>query len=287
MTEDITSKILKKLAEQEEEEGNLPLLLEFYRGLLQVQSKAHKPAMPTGLSLSSKAIQQHMLKGLPLVSFEDLILDWPSVQNMFVRVIDVFAKYPELFGEISESLKKPDAGRLLTKKVAKAWFTGKELPPAILDGVSGNPMETIIQATLQPFLADYSQALCSSVDQDNWRREYCPICGGNPDMAFLEKEYGARWLMCSRCDFQWLFQRLVCHCCGNQEQQWLSFFTDDTEQYRLYVCEQCKSYLKTIDLRKTEDEVLLPLERFNTIDLDLQAKEYGYSPCQKPISNKR
>jgi len=282
MIKDITSKILNKLTEQEKEEGNLPLLLEFYRRLLQAQSKSHKPAAPTGLSLSSDAVQQHMLNGLPLVNFDELTLDWPSVQNMFIKVIAVFAKYPDLFGEIPQSMKKPDAGRLLTRKAAKAWFTGKELPRELLDGANENLMQTIIQATLQPFLADYSLALLKSVDQDNWRREYCPICGGNPDIAFLEKEYGARWLMCSRCDFQWLFQRLVCHCCGNQEQKSLSFFTDDAEQYRLYVCEQCKSYLKAVDLRKTENEVLLPLERFNTLDLDSQAKAYGYHPCQRP-----
>ena len=282
MTKDITDKILNKLTKQEEEEGKLPLLLEFYYRLLRAQIKAHKPKTPTGLRLSNQAIQQHMLNGIPLVTFDDLDIDWPSVQSTFVKVINVFARYPEIFGEIPKGLKKSDAGRLLTKRIAKTWFTGKELPPAILDGVNKNLMETIIQATLHPFLADYSQALINSVDQDNWRREYCPICGGNPDMAFLEKEYGARWLLCSRCDFQWLFQRLACHCCGNREQKSLSFFTDEAEQYRLYVCEQCKSYLKAIDLRKTENEVLLPLERFNTIDLDSQAKEYGYRPCQKP-----
>jgi formate dehydrogenase maturation protein FdhE len=282
VTQNTNSKILKKLSAIEKEEGKLPLLLEFYRRLLQAQSKAHKPTTPTGLSLSSDAIQQHMLKGLPLVSFDDLILDWPLVQSMFIKVIAVFAKYPELFGEIPSSMKKPEAGRLLTKKAAEAWFTGKELPRELLDSVSENLMQTIIQATLQPFLADYSRALLKSVDQDNWRRRYCPICGGNPDMAFLEKEYGARWLICSRCDFHWLFQRLVCHCCGNREQKSLSFFTDDTEQYRLYVCEQCQSYLKAIDLRKTESEALLPLERFNTLDLDSQAKAYGYHPCQRP-----
>jgi FdhE protein len=205
---------------------------------------------------------------------------------MFIKVIAVFARYPELFGEMPQSMKRPEAGCLLTKKAAKAWFTGKELPSELRDDVSESLMQTIIQATLQPFLADYSRALLKSVDQANWRRGYCPVCGGNPDMAFLEKEYGARWLICSRCDFQWLFQRLACHCCGNREQESLSFFIDDTEQYRLYVCEKCKSYLKAIDLRKTENDVLLPLERFNTLDLDSQAKSYGYNPYQRPTLKK-
>ena len=106
MKENTTTRVLKKLEEQEKEEGKLPLLLEFYRRLLQAQAKAREPAPPTGIILSSEAIQQHMLKGLPLVSFDDLVLDWPSVQSMFVRVIAVFAKYPALF--ISKHAESPE-----------------------------------------------------------------------------------------------------------------------------------------------------------------------------------
>ena len=98
-------------------------------------------------------------------------------------------------------------------------------------------------------------------------------------MAALKPEYGARWLLCSRCDAEWLFQRLECPYCDTKEQKALSFFTDDEQLYRLYVCDQCKCYLKAVDLRKAKAEIPLPLERLYTIDLDKQAKEYGYHPC--------
>jgi FdhE protein len=282
VTEDITSKILKKLAELEKEEGGLPLLLEFYRELLQIQSRAQERLGKAEPGLSSDAIRQRMQNGLPLISFDELALDWTLVPDVFVGVTAVFSRYQKLFGELPKRLIKPEAGRLLTKKAVKAWFTGKELPPTLLEGVRENLMLTLIQATLQPFLTGYARALISSVDQENWRRGYCPICGGSPDLAFLEKEYGARWLLCSRCDTEWLFQRLECPYCGNRQQNTLAFFTDDEELYRLYICEQCKCYLKAIDLRKAESEVLLPLERFYTLDIDSQAREYGYHLCPKP-----
>ena len=276
MTTDTNSKILKKLAELEKEEGNLPLLLEFYRELLQIQSKIQKRFGTPKYSLSVEAIRQRMEKRLPLVSFDEMALDWTQVQESFAKVTAAFASYPQLFGEIPERLTKPEAGRRLTKQAAKAWFVGKELPSTILDGVSENLMWTIIQATLQPFLSSYAIALASSVDQERWRQGYCPICGGSPDMAFLEKEVGARWLLCSRCDTEWLFQRLECPYCGTNEPNALSFFTDDEGLYRLDVCDQCKCYLKAIDLRKVKDDILLPLERLYTMDLDRQAKENGY-----------
>ena len=62
----------------------------------------------------------------------------------------------------------------------------------------------------------------------------------------------------------------------------LAYFTDDEGLYRLYVCEQCKRYLKAIDLRQAQAEVLLPLERYYTLDLDAQAQEQGYSPHHNP-----
>jgi FdhE protein len=274
--EDTNSKILNKLAELEKEAGGPPLLLEFYRKLLQVQSRVQKRIGTPKFSLSSETIRQRTGEGLPLVSFDDLALDWAQVQDTFAKVATLFASYSQLFGEIPERLKKPEAGHLLTKRAVKAWFTGKKLPSTILNGVTENLMWTIIQATLQPFLESYASALQSSVDQENWRRGYCPVCGGSPDMAALKPEYGARWLLCSRCNTEWLFQRLECPYCGTKEQNQLSFFTDDEQLYRLYVCERCKHYLKAIDLRKAKTEVILPLERFYTLDLDSQAREKGY-----------
>ncbi len=287
MTKDTTSKILKKLVELEKEEGSLPLLLKFYRELLEIQSKAQKRIGIPDPVLNSEAISQRIRKRLPLVGFDELVLDWVLVRGVFTEVMAAFARYPQLFGEIPERLRKPGTSRLLTKKAAKAWFTGKELPPTTLDGISESLRQTVIQATLQPFLASYAQALIGSVEQEHWRQGYCPICGGSPDIAYLEKEVGARWLMCSRCDAQWLFQRLECPYCGTKDQKALAFFTDEKELYRLHVCKQCKCYLKTIDLRKTETEILLPLERLYTIDLDSQAKDHGYSPCQKPAAKNK
>jgi FdhE protein len=71
---------------------------------------------------------------------------------------------------------------------------------------------------------------------------------------------------------------LQCPYCGTQDQNALAYFTDDKGLYRLYVCEQCKHYLKAIDLRQAEAEVLFPLERFYTVDMDRQAQEQGYKP---------
>jgi FdhE protein len=71
---------------------------------------------------------------------------------------------------------------------------------------------------------------------------------------------------------------MQCPFCGTQDQNDLAYFIDDVGLYRLYVCEQCKRYLKAIDLRQAKSEILMPLERMLTMGMDAQAEEYGYSP---------
>ena len=278
MTSETDNEILKKLEEEGKKKGLSPRFLEFYQRLLLIQSKAKQRIGIVKPKLSGKTINKRIERGLPLITFGKLALDWSLVTSIFAEVTAAFADYPDLFGEVPRSLTEPEGGSLLTEEAVKTWFEGARLPSTIaVDDAGKYPLiEAIIHATLQPFLTSYSKALLGFVDQERWRRGYCPICGGKPDFAFLDKEIGARWLLCSRCDTEWLFQRLQCPYCGTQDQNALAYFTDDEGLYRLYVCEQCKQYLKAIDLRQAKTEVLLPLERLLTLDIDVQAQREGY-----------
>ncbi len=151
---------------------------------------------------------------------------------------------------------------------------------ATAEGVDCELLGSVIAATLKPFLSAYARLLLPEMNQELWRRRYCPICGGRPNFAYLDKERGARWLVCSRCDAEWLFVRLECPYCGTQNQAALAYFTDEEESclYRLYVCGECRTYIKAIDLRRTGSEILLPFERVITLDMDRQAQEAGYKP---------
>jgi len=276
------SKIVKRLQEQEEREGSLPRSLEFYRRLLRIQSEARSRISVPSLDLSEEVTSDRMRRGSPLLGFDDLSIDWSLLQDIFKEVTALFASYSEVLGELPEKAKDSSSDAAILKEASKAWFEGKQL--ALKMAVSSTneaALELVIGATLSPFLTRYREALIGVVDQEHWRRGYCPICGGNPDFAFLDKEYGARWLLCSRCDAEWLFQRLECPYCGTQDQEALVYFTDDKGLYRLYVCEKCRHYLKAIDLRHADYEVLLPLERFLTLDIDTQAHKDGYNLYMK------
>jgi len=270
---------IEKLEEQEKRGGTLPPLLEFYLKVLRVQSEAEEKIGAPKAGLSKKAVGDRIEQGKPLISFGELDIKWPLLLDVARDVTAVFAEYPQLFGPALENFKESEVDRFFTKEAVKTWFEDKNLPAGtVADKPSEYLLDNIIQASLSPFLVSHSRDLLTKIDPERWRRRYCPICGGIPDFASLDKESGARWLLCSRCNAEWLFQRLECPYCGTTDQNALAYFTTDEELYRLYVCEQCKHYLKAIDLRQAGPEVSLPLERLATMDIDAQAREQGYRP---------
>ncbi|MBI2832487.1 MAG: formate dehydrogenase accessory protein FdhE [Chloroflexi bacterium] len=264
------SPIASKLDEDERKGGVIPLLLEFYKRLLRIQSETEHLIGTPKIGLTVEAVSERVQTGVPLLTFDELHLDWTLLQETFSNVAAVFTDYAELFGKVPD-----DAARPLKKEMVRRWFGGLALPcePASV-------MEDMIHATLKPFLASYSRTLLPMVNQERWRRGYCPVCGGNPDFALLKGENGARWLVCSRCDAEWLFQRLECPYCGNQDPDSLAYYTDE-KMHRLYVCEKCKRYLKAVDTRLAMSGTLLPVERLFSLDIDRQGQELGYNPCGK------
>ncbi|OGO31742.1 MAG: hypothetical protein A2Z29_06285 [Chloroflexi bacterium RBG_16_56_11] len=269
---DVDKDILASLDTLEKEEGSLPRLLQFFRELLNIQAGMKEKVRVPRIE-NEEALRQRLEQGLPLLDFNHIIIDMPLFQEHFARVVSIYSKYPDLFGEIPAAVT--EAGRLISGEAVIAWLTSGELPAAF----SSSPAlaQSVFLAVLRPWLVKYATSLASLVDQDRWRRRVCPVCGGVPDFSFLDKERGSRWLVCSRCDTEWAFQRLECPWCGCQEPGQLAYLADDQELYRVYTCQCCRKYVKTIDLRKTEQKVLLPLERLLTLDLDRQAQEKGFT----------
>lgn len=105
-------------------------------------------------------------------------------------------------------------------------------------------------------------------------------------MARLAGETGKRYLQCHLCRSEWLFRRIECPFCGNNDQDTLRFFyIEDDEVYRVEVCDQCKAYLKTVDTRNTEKTRALFVEDPATIHLDIIAKREGFLRCTNSLFN--
>jgi FdhE protein len=225
------------------------------------------------------------MQGKPVLTLDDLGLDWSLLEELFRAAVRILIGESAGGEENSQRLNQLAANTPLLRQVARDYYNDIPLSATATEHCIDTPlMEACISAALAPFLAAQSEALSELVAQELWRRKSCPICGGVADFAFLEKDQGARWLMCSRCSMEWLFQRIQCPYCGTQKHESLAYRTNSQGLYRLYTCEECHSYIKAIDLRKAGSDVLLPLEGILTVDLDRQAKEANYRPGYKTTS---
>jgi FdhE protein len=130
----------------------------------------------------------------------------------------------------------------------------------------------------------YANKLKSKVDQENWLKGNCPICGNFPAMEKLRREEGKRILWCGLCGTDWHFKRLSCPFCGNEDHNSLRYFfieeevIPDKTAFRVDVCDRCKRYIKTLDERKLpeSEKPELYMENLNTVYLDVLAQKDGY-----------
>jgi len=273
--------ILLKFEGEGKKKGLTPRFLEFYQRLIRIQSRAEKQIGRVKANLSGATVNERMSRGVSLLNFKELSLDWALLREVLTQVTATFADYTDLYGELPERLSGKKMPLSLPRTVVRAWYNRNKLPATVSlkDANEYILFEAIIHAALKPFLSSQAKALHSLIDQEHWRQSYCPICHGQPDFSYLDKENGTRWLICSRCDAEWIFQRLQCPYCGTENQDALTYYIDDEGRYRLYVCEQCHKYLKTLDLRPGDELGLpIPFYRVLTLDMDRQAQEMGYQP---------
>jgi transcription elongation factor Elf1 len=274
--------IIQRLHDWEKSGARFPGPIDQQLRLLRLYIEAQPRIGTPNPHLARDAVSALLMQGKTILAFDDLKLDWSLLEELFWAAVRILVVELPGSHENSQRLNQLAANTPLLRQVARDYYNGTPLSATATEHcIDTLHMEACVGAALAPFLAAYSEALSELLAQELWRRKTCPICAGTADLAFLEKEQGARWLICSRCGMEWLFQRIQCPYCGTQKHESLAYRTNSQGLYRLYTCEECHGYIKAIDLRKAGDEVLLPLERILTVDMDRQAREAGYRPGHK------
>jgi FdhE protein len=147
------------------------------------------------------------------------------------------------------------------------------------EGLDAGLHRFVFSHALAPFLRGEAARLLPLLDQSAWFKGACPICGGDPDMAALEGD-GERHLLCSRCDAEWPFLRATCPFCGAESG--IGFYTP-LPGYRLYTCDSCRRYIKTVDRREMAHTNPLPAERILSAGLDVAAQAAGWGVAAEPL----
>jgi len=216
-------------------------------------------------------------KAIPLISICPPRVKTTSFFHVLHQVAGILQKnHPGLETEIAQIQAalpvKPSEQELF---VTQAFIPGTNLLTSLKLNLPPDTFGLLLNHTVKLFMKQYAKEVISLCELEQWLKGYCPVCGSRPSFAVLEKENGKRYLFCGLCEVKWRFQRLGCPYCFNNESQ---FFTvEGMDKYRVYFCEECRGYIKTLDEKKAgEEEIDLFWEDINTVHLDLLAISEGY-----------
>jgi FdhE protein len=206
-------------------------------------------------------------QGIPQFTFEELLIDREAFVRLSVGMSEIITQHMPHYVHGRNGVAE---GELL-KRAQTLFESGN---PVITSSTPPDRTALIAGLALVPYLQRACSAILPHIPQNAWQRPYCPVCGGKPSFAELGKESGTRRLLCSRCSAEWMYGRLGCAFCEGTEKH--MYYQSMDELYRLYVCDRCNRYLKTIDRRQTDRDVHLPVECIVTVPMDIAAQQKGY-----------
>jgi FdhE protein len=163
-----------------------------------------------------------------------------------------------------------------------------QLLNAFWDGMgTGDPPAGPEQFFARAFLQPYAEfvRMRSDMRWDGYTLSLCPFCGRAPGVGILRPlgDGGQRSLVCSFCQAEWEFRRIVCAGCGEEDHRKLPVYTAaELTHVRVECCDTCRRYLKTVDLTKNglADPVV---DEIAAVPLDLWAQERGYTKLQSNL----
>jgi FdhE protein len=148
------------------------------------------------------------------------------------------------------------------------------------------PDDYLSRAVLRPYV-ELLRSLHVPPDRIH-RQGRCPLCGGAPWVSARREgstmEGARRMLACSLCGGEWLFGRILCPSCLEENPERLPTFTSQTHPtVRVEACETCRRYVKSIDL--SEDARPIPeVDDLVSLSMDLWAREQGFERIEPGLA---
>jgi formate dehydrogenase maturation protein FdhE len=213
----------------------------------------------------------------PALHFKDIPIDWTDFRLMIRQTADILRRF--------ETLELADYERIQAlardgqiETVVASWYQTAMSPARRRTDVRNHEKELLDQVLLlamRPFLARCAEALLPRLELSEWRQPCCPLCGGEPEFAYINPA-AERLLICSRCTGQWRYDAIACPYCENKDRARITSFTSRDGRYRIYACDECHRYIKAFDGRDGSRPALLAVDSIATLPLDAAAIQRGY-----------
>ena len=267
--------LLATLEEVRKAKPDLGEIIDFHIQVIATRSAIQ--VEPPQLEVDELEVARLMDERTPLLRRWDLEWDLDTFTALAASICDIGIRNRQdlaaRFEDVRELLNSDE--EQVTTLVSAYLTEGRADLPGLPEGTNDVLLFVLIHA-LHPFMSAFASALIPLISDEQWYQRQCPVCGGEPDLGYLEKEVGGLRLLCSRCDTLWTSRRGECSYCGNSDKDTFAYYLSDDEPYRLYVCDNCKRYLKVLDGRQTPARALLPLQRIITVGMDMAARQQGY-----------
>lgn len=224
-------------------------------------------------------------QGVPLASWGDFVdFDDAIWRKAADRLIPAMEKgFPHLTGDIQKLKKALEQRELDPQAFVKVMAADRnEEMEAIASRIKVAPKTIgfVLSQIVKPLVEKKAELLKPLIKDLEWQKGYCPICGSMPELAYLREKEGQKWLRCSLCANEWRFGRLVCPFCENNErEELLTYYVADRDRERVEICQQCKRYVPSLDLRDRSSEPLLDVAALGLVHLDVLAQQNGFLPA--------
>jgi hypothetical protein len=263
---------------------------------LQIELLAAQRRVQSRIPVPTVVFDQVRLDGHregPLLAFKDIPLDWSDFRLILRQTADILRRFDTLDSQEHARIQSLAREGQIEALVA-AWY---EAPARDMErrGQSGVPnaaaalaapsgahdpeergmLDQVLLLAMRPFLARCAEAILPRMQLSHWSRPRCPLCGGEPEFAFINPA-AERLLICGRCTGQWRYDPLTCPFCENGDRTRITSFTSRDGRYRLYACDICHRYLKAFDGRDGSRPALLAVDSVATLPLDAAAIQRGY-----------
>jgi FdhE protein len=255
-------------------------LLTFYQRMFisQEQSKINIDLEPITLSEDDVVLKQEAY--LPLVDMAEFSVDTASSASLLVEICQIIKDFNTEMAPAAKMIYKAFGSDIDAEELFKALIGSQD---AYFEKITGKidvdkpALAFVAYNSIKPSLMMCAEQLAGYLGEpENWLKGYCPVCGNAPGISILDDK-GTQYLYCSFCWHQWPIARGKCPFCSQPDRSDHHYFYSETEDgYRVDVCDGCKKYLKTVDMRKTEHVVYAPLEMVASLHLDMQARDLGF-----------
>jgi FdhE protein len=278
----ITSQQIKQaVAALKKQRPDYTGLLNFYEKIFVAQEDVKSQIDLDPIEIRAEQLTLKRKEKFSLIGISEFVVDQKTATALLKQLCQITETGNDEMAEAARTIQHAIAAEILDPRAVFAALLNTEyayFQKIEKDmGIEKKALAFIAYNSIKPSLVHCAEQLASYLNSDNpWDKGFCPVCGSAPGFSMLEDE-GNRLLFCGFCWHQWAAQRIYCPFCENKNYSSIHYYFSEKEKnYRIDVCDSCKTYLKAVDQRNTDRIIYPPLEFVASLHLDIKAQEMGF-----------